>query len=177
MFLKLGTVGRALGLQGSFYVSGRDEPIPNTIKSIRIGNAVETARTAEIISLSWQHDRPLMKCSLAQDRTSAEVLRGMSIWVEADQVTIDDSKEFFLKDLIGRSLYDSEGLLMGTVNDVVILPASINLIIVSTDNQRDVEIPVIADYVDMQFQRNDSTLRLVVPASTFEEIWNQRRKK
>lgn len=177
MFLKLGTVGRALGLQGSFYVSGRDEPIPETVKIVLIGNSVESAREATISSLSWQHDRPLIRCSLAADRTAAESLRGMSIWVPSSQVAIDESKEFFLKDLVGRSLFDSEGALVGCVDDVVIMPASINMIIVSPDGTHDVDIPIISSYVDMNFERQGNSLKLVVPASTFEDIWNQRKKR
>ena len=112
MFLKLGTVGRALGLQGSFYISGRDEPIPSAVTIIKIGNSLDTAKEAKIISLTWQQERPVIKCSLAIDRTAAELLRGMSIWAEASTIKVDDSKEFLLKDLIGRSVIDVDGKVM-----------------------------------------------------------------
>jgi 16S rRNA processing protein RimM len=177
MFLKLGTVGRALGLQGSFYVSGRDEAFPANIKTILIGRSAEDAKLAQVISVSWQRDRPLIKCSLAGDRTAAEALRGLSIWVKSSEIEIDDSKEFLLKDLVGRSVYDCENIEMGSVADVVIMPASINLIVLNQAKSADVEIPVIPAYVDMNFERNDNRLKLVVPASTFEEIWNARKKK
>ena len=112
MLLKLGIVGRALGLQGFFFVSGRD-----------------------------------------------------------------DSKEFLLKDLMGRRVIDSDGVIVGDVEDVVPMPASINIVVAKLDKSADVDIPMISDYIDMSFQRGGKELKLVVPASTFEEIWNPRIKK
>lgn len=177
MFLKLGTVGRALGLQGSFYISGRDEAIPNSVVVIKIGTTLETARDAKIISMAWQHDRPVIKCSLAGDRTSAELLRGMSIWVEDVKIAIDDSKEFLLKDLFGRKVIDVNGVMIGTVHDVIRMPASVNIVVLRPDSSADVDIPMISTYVDMKFERGSDVLRLTVPVDTFDEIWNPRPKK
>ena len=177
MFLKLGTVGRALGLQGSFYISGRDEPIPAAVAIIKIGNKLEIAKDAEIIAMSWQNDRAVIRCSLAGDRTSAELLRGMAIWAEAAKISVDDSKEFLLKDLVGRSVIDVDGNIMGTVQDVVRMPASVNLVVLRPDASANVDIPMISDYVEMNFERGSNVLRLTVPADTFDEIWNPRKKK
>lgn len=177
MFLKLGIVGRALGLQGSFYVSGRDEPIADSVKAVKIGRTLETARNADILSTGWQKDRPTIKCSLAADRTAAELLTGMTIWVEESQIQIDNSKEFLLKDLEGRTVIDCDGVVVGTIEEVVKMPASINIVVVKTDLSADVDIPMIADYVDMDFERGSRELKLVVPVSTFVEIWNSRIKK
>ena len=177
MFLKLGIVGRALGLQGSFYVSGRDEPIPETVKTIKIGLRLEIARDAEIISVGWQKGRATIKCNIAHDRTAAELLTGMSVWTSEAQVKVENEKEFLLSDLIGRTVFDSDGVKLGVVEDVVRMPASTNIVVVNGDLSADVDIPVISDYVDMRFKRGDTAINLVVPLSTFEEIWNSRNKK
>lgn len=177
MLLKLGIVGRALGLQGSFYVSARDEAIAATVKTVKIGRTLESARDAEITSRGWQQNRPTLKCSLAHDRTTAELLTGMTIWVEDSQVKVDDSKEFLLKDLIGRKVIDSDGSEIGLIEDVIKMPASINIVLVKSDGSADVDIPMISDYVDMKFGRGDKELKLMVPISTFDEIWNSRVKK
>ena len=177
MLLKLGIIGRALGLQGSFFVSGRDEAIPDTVKVVKIGRTLETARDAEVISRGWQQKRPVMKCSLAGDRTAAELLTGMSIWVDESTVHVDNSKEYLLKDLIGRVVIDSDGSGVGVVEDVFQMPASINIVVVKDDQSADIDIPMIKDYVDMDFKRGGKELRLVVPVSTFEDVWNSRIKK
>jgi ribosomal 30S subunit maturation factor RimM len=177
MLLKLGIVGRALGLQGFFFVSGRDEPIAPSIVAIKIGRTLDTARDAKVVTCGWQTNRPTIKCSLAGDRTAAELLTGMTIWAEETHVHVDDSKEFLLNDLIGRKVIDSDGMAVGVVEDVIKMPASINIVVVNLTQSADVDIPMISDYVDMSFQRGDKELKLAVPISTFEEIWNPRVKK
>jgi ribosomal 30S subunit maturation factor RimM len=177
MLLKLGIIGRALGLQGSFFVSGRDEAIPDSVKVVKIGRTIETARDADVISRGWQQKRPVMKCSLAADRTAVELLTGMSVWVDESTVHVDNSSEYLLKDLIGRAVSDSDGSHVGTIEDVLQMPASINIVVVKDDNSADVDIPMITDYVDMDFKRGEKELRLVVPVSTFEDVWNSRIKK
>ena len=177
MFLKLGIVGRALGLQGSFFVSSRDEAISDNVKAVKIGRTLDTARDAEVVSRGWQQKRPFMKCSLAGDRTAAELLIGMIIWVDESTVQVDNSKEFLLKDLVGRVVIDSDGCGVGVVEDVFQMPASINILVVNDQQTADVDIPMIKDYVNMDFKRGEKELRLVVPVSTFEEVWNPRVKK
>lgn len=177
MFLKLGIVGRALGLQGSFYISGRDEPIPNSIKNFKIGKTIETARDGKILTSGWQQQRPFIKCDLAADRTAAELLIGLTIWIEAKHVHVDDDKEFLLSDLKGRAVFDSDNVHFGSVEDVVVMPASINIVVVSLDLSADVDIPMISTYVDMEFKRGGTELKLLVPKDTFEEVWNSRIKK
>jgi ribosomal 30S subunit maturation factor RimM len=114
---------------------------------------------------------------LAADRTAAERLIGQAIWVEESQVQVDDGREFLLRDLIGRTVMDVDGIMVGTIEDVVRMPASVNLTVVNAAQTADVDIPMIADYVDMSFVRGGSELKLAVPASAFEEIWNPRGLK
>jgi ribosomal 30S subunit maturation factor RimM len=177
MFLKIGIVGRALGLQGSFYVSGRDEKIPAGIKKIYVGSEPETAKVAEVISSGWQNGRPFLKCSLADNRTSAELITGQVIWLDASSVEVDDSKEYLISDLKGRLVIDCDGVEVGVVEDVMMLPASNNLIVFNLKRNADVDVPMISQYVDMNFQRGGKDLKLLVTADVFDEIWNARDKK
>ncbi len=176
MLLKIGIVGRALGLQGSFYVSGRDEPMPESLKIVQIGRTVDTAKDAKILKSFVQNGRPVILCDLASDRSSAELLTGMSIWAESHLISVQDDKEFLLSDLKGRKVFDADGVLLGIVEDVIKMPASVNIIVVNPSGSSDLEIPVISDYVDMSFKRGENSLCLNVPGAVFEEIWNSRVK-
>jgi ribosomal 30S subunit maturation factor RimM len=176
MLLKIGIVGRALGLQGSFYVSGRDEPMPESVKSVKIGKTDATAKEAKILKSFVQNGRPVILCDLANDRNSAELLTGMFIWAESHLISVHDDKEFLLSDLKGREVFDANGVHMGMIEDVVKMPASVNIIVVNPSRSSDLEIPVISDYVDMSFKRGEANLRLTVSCSVFEEIWNSRAK-
>jgi hypothetical protein len=67
--------------------------------------------------------------------------------------------------------------LVGRVEDVLKQPASINMLVVNQEKKADLEIPVIADYVDMGFRRGERLINLKVDKSVFDEIWNTRGKK
>ena len=166
-----------MGLQGSFYVSGRDERLPAHIKKILIGASPDKARTAEVISTGWQNNRPFLKCSLAGDRTSAELLTGQAVWASADDISVNDESEYLLSDLRGRVVLDCDGVTLGVIEDIVALPASNNLVVFDAVRNADVDIPMISDYVDMSFQRGGKELRLVVARDVFDEIWNSRDKR
>jgi 16S rRNA processing protein RimM len=176
-WLKLGVVGRAHGLRGSFFVSGRDEPIPAHIKKIWIGDLADQSVAVTIEQIQWQSGRPVLKCDIASDRTAAEKWIGKSLWLPVDEIRVDDANEYLLMDLKGRTVLDSANAIVGTVDDVFVLPASINLIVLNADGSGDVEIPMIATYVDMGFMRGGSEIRLVVLKDTFEEVWNPRIQK
>lgn len=175
-WLKLGVVGRAHGLRGSFFVSGRDEAIPSYLKKIIIGPSPETGKSAVIEQATWQNGRAAIKCDIAGDRTEAEKWTGQTVWCEAGAIKVDDQSEYLVSDLKGRTVVDSDGVTIGLIEDVAVMPASINLIVINDDQSADVEIPMIAHYVDMNFVRGAKELRLIVTAETFAEIWNPKAK-
>ena len=173
-WLKLGIVGRAHGLQGSFFVSGRDEAIPPSVTHVRIGKDPETVRDAKVTSNTWQNGRITIRCEGVVDRTAAENIKGTSIWVDASKVPVEDDKEYLWSDLRGRTVIASDEVVMGVVEDVYQPAHSVNLVVVSPDGKRDVEIPMNRDYVDMKFVRGGRELRVTVPSDTFSEVWNTR---
>ena len=176
-WMKLGVVGRAHGLRGSFFISGRDEPFPPHLKKIVIGKTPDTGKTAIIEQMAWQNGRVTLKCDIAADRTAAEAWTGQEVWCEAAAIAIDDSSEYLLSDLEGRQVIDSDGVAMGTVDDIAVMPASINLVVLNPEGTADVEIPMISTYVVMTFARGAKDLHLTVPADTFADVWNPRGKK
>lgn len=176
-WLKLGVVGRAHGLRGSFFISGRDEPFPPTLKSIVIGRSPEAGKTAIIEQVNWQNGRVALKCDIASDRTAAEAWTGQDVWCEASAIAVDEASEYLVSDLKGRTVIDSAGTAVGTIDDIAIMPASLNLIVANPDKSADVEIPMITTYVDMGFSRSSKELRLTVLADTFADVWNPRNSK
>lgn len=177
-WLKLGIVGRAHGLKGSFFVSGRDEEVAESVRTIRIGVDATTAKDLKIEQRFWQSGRPALKCEGISDRTTAETLTGQSVWVEAAQIHVDESKEYLLSDLKERRVVDSNGVPVGVVEEVYVSPSGgVNIIVLDEKKNADIEIPMVETYINMNFKRGEAVLHLVVPVDTFEEIWNERRAK
>lgn len=173
-WLKIGRVGRAHGLRGDFFVSGRDEPIPKSYGKLLIGDVPESARPTTIEKLGWLNERPVLKCSLASDRTAAEQLSGQPIWVAASAVQVDNAKEYLWSDLEGRQVNDARGVCLGRVRSVYNAGAG-DVIEIEDQVGRLLDVPMIAQYFDMSFTRGESELTLVVTADFFNELWQDVR--
>jgi 16S rRNA processing protein RimM len=103
--ISAGRVGRAHGLDGSFYVEQVSEPLAP-------GDAVTVAgRSARIERRAGTDDRPLVRLSGVEDRTAAEALRGERILVDGGDLA---EGEYLTADLVGCEV---PGL--GTVRRVI----------------------------------------------------------
>jgi 16S rRNA processing protein RimM len=103
--ISAGLVGRAHGLDGSFYVEQVSEPLAP-------GDAVTVAgRSARVERRAGTDDRPLVRLSGVDDRTAAEALRGERILVDGGDLA---EGEYLTADLVGCEV---PGL--GTVRRVI----------------------------------------------------------
>jgi 16S rRNA processing protein RimM len=103
--ISAGLVGRAHGLDGSFYVEQLSE-------SLAAGTAVTVAgRSAQVERCAGTDDRPLIRLSGVEDRTAAEALRGERILVDGGDLA---EGEYLTADLVGCEV---PGL--GTVRRVI----------------------------------------------------------
>ena len=87
-----GLVGRAHGLDGSFYVELVSE-------DLAAGTPVTVAgRSARVERRAGTDDRPLVRLTGVEDRTAAEALRGERILVDGGDLAED---EYLTADLVG----------------------------------------------------------------------------
>ncbi len=169
-WIKLGTIGKAHGLRGAFFISGRDTPIPKSYKTLRVGTSPEDSRACDILETRMQGDRPVLILSIASDRTAIETMTGQALWVERQSVTIDETKEYLWHDLIGRQVLDDAGTTLGVVETLYNTGATDVLTVLGPRGKR-VDIPLVGTYLAMDFGRDTGPLSLRVPASTFDEMW------
>lgn len=134
-----GRIGRAHGLDGSFYVDHVTEPL-------ELGNEVTIGgRSARVERRAGTDDRPILRLSGIGDRTAAEALRGQRILVPAGELA---EGEFLAADLVGCEV---PGL--GLVKRVVAAP-SCDLLEVGDGR---VLVPFISDAV----KRVDTAARVI----------------
>jgi 16S rRNA processing protein RimM len=104
-----GRVGKAHGLDGSFYVDHVTEPLP-------AGAEVTVAgRSARIERRAGTDDRPILRLSGVDDRDGAEALRGEPILVDGGDLAPD---EYLTADLVGCQVPG-----MGEVRRVITAPS------------------------------------------------------
>jgi 16S rRNA processing protein RimM len=134
-----GLVGRAHGLDGSFYVDHMTEPLEQGAEVTVAGRVARVERRAGTA------ERPLVRVSGVADRSAAEALRGERILVEGGDLL---DGEYLTADLVGC---DVPGL--GQVRRVIAAP-SCDLLEVGNDA---VLVPFISDAV----KRVDTAARVI----------------
>jgi len=115
--LPAGRVGRAHGLDGSFYVT---RPRP---RLLTLGSIVAVAgRSAAIVRRAGTERRPIVRLEGVEDRAAAELLRGSELTVDSREAPSLQAGEWWAHELEGCSVVDGERLL-GTVSRLIELPS------------------------------------------------------
>jgi 16S rRNA processing protein RimM len=115
--LVAGRVGRAHGLDGSFYVTGaRPRLLP-------LGADVTIARlTVAIVRRAGTDRRPIVRVHGVDDRAGAEALRGQALTVAAADAPSLGEGEWWAHELQGCVVLDGERR-VGTVTRMIELPS------------------------------------------------------
>jgi 16S rRNA processing protein RimM len=115
--LEAGRVGRAHGLDGSFYVTS---PRP---RLLLLGTSVTVAgRNFEIVRRAGTDKRPIVRLDGVVDREGADALRGTALTVAAQKAPALEEGEWWSHELEGCLVVDGE-LRVGTVSRMIELPS------------------------------------------------------
>ena len=140
-----GRVGRAHGLDGSFYVEGMAEPLTPGTEVTVAGRAARVERRAGTDA------RPIVQLSGVGDRSAAEALRGEGILVDGGDLA---EGEYLAADLVGCEVVG-----LGEVRRVIPAP-SCDLLEVGDDA---VLVPFVSDAV----KRVDTEARVIEVDAAF----------
>lgn len=119
----VGRVGRAHGIKGAVSIDVRtDEPGRRFVR----GAVLRRGDGGELVlgSVDWQRGKLLVTFVGQPDRTAVEALRGVELLVDvpADEEP-SEPEEYFDRQLVGLRVLDGGGAEVGTVADVLHLPA------------------------------------------------------
>jgi 16S rRNA processing protein RimM len=115
--LQAGRVGRAHGLDGSFYVTS---PRP---RLLLLGTSVTVAgRSVEIVRRAGTEQRPIVRLEGVEDREGADALRGMALTVDRLEAPALEEGEWWAHELEGCAVLDGDWL-VGTVIRMIELPS------------------------------------------------------
>ncbi len=152
--LQAGRVGRAHGLDGSFYVT-RASP-----RLLAEGGEVTVAgRTLRIVRRAGVRERPIVRLEGIDDRAGAEALRGEPLTVSSARVPALAEGEWWAHELRGCAVCDGERR-VGTVSDLRELP-SCEVLEVRREDGRELLVPMVRDavrQVDVAARRIDVSL-------------------
>jgi 16S rRNA processing protein RimM len=144
----VGRVGKAHGLDGSFYVDAASHPLPEGI------TLTVRDRRRRVTRRGGTPDRPLVRLEGVESREAADAIRGESLLASLDDAPLEED-EWLAEDLVGCEV---PGL--GEVTRVVGAP-SCDLLEVGPDA---VLVPLVADAVraiDLEARRIDVNLEFL----------------
>jgi 16S rRNA processing protein RimM len=168
--LEAGRVGRAHGLDGSFYVVGsRSTRNPASPSSgggedhpplLALGAIVTVAgRTHAIVRLAGLAQRPIVRLEGVEDRSAAQALRGLPLTVAPDRAPALAEGEWWAHELEGCAVLDGE-LRVGTVSGLLQLP-SCEALEVRREGGGELLVPMVSAavrHVDVSAGRIDVSL-------------------
>jgi 16S rRNA processing protein RimM len=129
-----GRVGRAHGLDGSFYVTGARPRL------LAVGTRVRLdGHTCTIVRRAGTDEHPIVRLDEVEDRPAAEALRGCELTVELAQAPALEEGEWWAQELVGCEVLDGERH-VGTVIGLMELPScevlEVRLVRSEADDQR-----------------------------------------
>jgi 16S rRNA processing protein RimM len=138
--LPAGRVGRAHGLDGSFYVTGARPAL------LALGTKVTLAgRTLQIVRCAGVDARPIVRLEGVEDRAAAEALRGMTLTVQRADAPPLAEGEWWAHELEGCLVCDGERT-VGTVARLIRLPSCEALQVRRADGA-ELLVPMVADAI------------------------------
>lgn len=120
----VGRIGKAHGIKGEVSVEPRtDEPERRFAAGAVLSAAKPDgtgARTLTVETARWHQDRLLMTFGEIEDRTAAELARGLLLSVTVDpSERPEDPDEYYDHQLIGLTAATTDGRPVGTVREVI----------------------------------------------------------
>jgi len=115
--LQAGRVGRAHGLDGSFYVTS---PRPRLL--LLGASVIVEGRSVKIVRRAGTERRPIVRLDGVEDREGADALRGMALTVERLEAPALGEGEWWAHELEGCAVVDGAWH-VGTVSRMIELPS------------------------------------------------------
>ncbi|AGF75087.1 16S rRNA processing protein RimM [Bartonella australis AUST/NH1] len=135
----LAVIGAAYGIKGDVRVKVLGAE-PRRLKAYGVLYD-EAGRSYEIVALRVRRNNAIVRFKGVGERSAAEALKGINLYIERDQL-IDDlvEDEFYQIDLIGLRVYDHADRLLGEVSGFFNFGAG-DLLEVRLDTRKTVLIP------------------------------------
>lgn len=169
-WIKIGIVGKAHGLYGAFFLSGRDSELDDSVSDLRVGEKPGQGKSLRIKSRKSHNGRTIIQTQEISGRDQLDEIKGKIVWCPRDQIAVDE-QEYLWDDLIGKSVIDANDQPMGVIERMNNYGASD--IVELLDGRGRLSIPFVPSYFDMNFDADSNELRLVVSADVFDESWEE----
>ena len=156
--IKIGKIVNTVGLKGEVKVYNYSDSIEiyETIESIYVED-----RLTVIENVRAQKNMVILKLEGADDRNAAEALRGKELYITDDDLPELPEGQYYVRDLIGMSVAEEDGNLLGHVTDVLQNTAQ-DIFEVESENGKKLLIPKVEQFVlKIDAEKREITVRLI----------------
>ncbi len=122
---RIGRITRCIGLKGEVSVFPETYGVERflDLKKVYIGRSETSAAEYTITSARLWRAQPILKFDTVDSRSDAEHLMGSTLFVdESERIELPNGVHF-IHDLIGTEVVDEQGDRIGTISDVLLMPA------------------------------------------------------
>ena len=116
---------KVFGLHGEFKIDSYSRTAEEfeTVEDVLMGMTEHSTIPCAIESVKMRGEEICLKLVGVDDKTAADMLRGQFLFVEESKRKRLSDKQFFIDELIGCSLVDEQGSVLGMVSSVEVSPA------------------------------------------------------
>ncbi len=144
-FLVVGRIIKPHGIRGDLamkVITDYPERLPE-IDTLYVGPAYEPYKVKRV---RFHAGGTLMLFEEVEDRNAAELLRGMMVYVHIDDAVPLEEGEYYLFQIIGAQVVTGDGLVLGTLTDLLETGANDVYVITAPDGE-EILIPAIPEVI------------------------------
>jgi 16S rRNA processing protein RimM len=121
----VGKIGGCFGLKGyvKFYPSSGEPERTASLRDVFIGASEQAALPFVVEDVIVRPNAVVVKFAGIDDRTAAEKFTNRLLFVEEAKAKAPPKGSFFIHDIVGCEIWDTDGRLVGTVEEIMKYPA------------------------------------------------------
>lgn len=156
--IKIGQIVNAVALKGEVKIYNYSDYKERfeELDYIYVGD-----KKTEIENVRYMKEMPILKLKGINDRNAAEAVKTKDVFIDETQLRELPEDVFYIRDLIGLDVKDSDGNRLGVLTDVIQNSAQ-DLYEVKLENDKKILIPAVNEFiVDINPEEKCITVKLI----------------
>lgn len=156
--IKIGQIVNAVALKGEVKIYNYSDYKERfeELDYIYVGD-----KKTAIENVRYMKEMPILKLKGINDRNAAEAVKTKDVFIDETQLRELPEDVFYIRDLIGLDVKDSDGHRLGVLSDVIPNSAQ-DLYEVKLENDKKILIPAVNEFiVDINLEEKCITVKLI----------------
>jgi len=145
--IAIGQITKSVGIKGELKVQPLTDVLQRfqSLQTVWLGSDDRGGREYAVEAVRLAKDHVVLKLSGISQRSEADALKTCYVLVPDDQAVRGTTSSYFVHEVIGMNVVTEEGAQVGTVSDVLRLPAGDTWVIRNGD--KEILIPGVKEFI------------------------------